>query len=290
MKKLARLIAESFLFKGARELYARNLEDWNYPLSKLQKLAVGSYMILRDYSVGIFPPRFEDEATTFAGENNFFETLQTLGKTEEELYVGALQKPFWHGSRMDLLNYADIQSFFYSCGVHPPMRILEVGCGSGWTGEFLAASGFKVMATTLDETASDMIEKRRASLKAKGVPSHLEFRASAMEYIAETVSDLEPFDAIYVHEALHHAHDWSKAIDSFSKCLKKGGWCFILNEPNLFHTFSSYRVARLSNTHEIGIQPAALKRELTSSGFKEIRSLKNRLHLFVKPSWMAAKK
>lgn len=278
------------LFCRARILHDRNLEDWNLPLTKWQKLLVGSYMILRDYGEGIFPPKFEDEKSTFEAENAFYDTLQTLGKTEDELYVGAMQKPFWHGSRMDLLNYVDIQTFFHQCGVNPPMRILEVGCGSGWTAEFLATSGFKVMATTLDESAGEMIERRRNSLIAKGVPHDLEFRASAMEYIHETVADLEPFDAIYVHEALHHAHDWKKAVESFSNCLKPGGWCFILNEPNLIHTFSSYRIARLSNTHEIGINPMQLKQHLKDCGFEIIRDLKNVRHYFIKPMWLAAQK
>ena len=290
MKQIAKMLAESLLFGHARRLHGQNLKDWNYPLTKWQKLLVGSYMILRDYAEGIFPLRFEDEQTTFDGENAFYDTLQTLGKTEEELYVGAMQKPFWHGSRMDLLNYVDIQSFFHQCGVNPPMRILEVGCGSGWTAEFLACSGFHVTATTLDESAGEMIEKRKASLIAKGVPHDLEFRASPMEYVDQTVADLEPFDAVYVHEALHHAHDWKKAVESFSKCLKPGGWCFILNEPNLIHTFVSYRIARLSNTHEIGISPLALKKQLREQGLDEIRALKNRFHAFVKPSWIAAQK
>ena len=214
MKNLAKQISKSFLFRRARKLHDQNLKDWNLPLTKWQKLIVGSYMILRDYAEGIFPPKFEDEQATFNGENSFYDTLQTLGKTEEELYVGAMQKPFWHGSRMDLLNYVDMQSFFQQCGVNPPARLLEVGCGSGWTAEFLAASGFRVTATTLDDSAGEMIERRKAGLIAKGVPHDLQFRASAMEYIDETVADLEPFDAVYVHEALHHAHDWKKAIEA----------------------------------------------------------------------------
>lgn len=289
MKALAKQVSSSFIFRRARKLYECNTADWNYPLTKWQKLMVGSYMILRDYADGFFPPRFDDEQTTFDGETAFYNTLQTLGKTEEELYAGAMQKPFWHGLRTDLLNYADIQAFFHQCGVNPPMRLLEVGCGSGWTAEFLAASGFHVTATTLDESAGEMIERRRTSLIDKGVPHDLQFRASAMEYIHETVTDMEPFDAIYVYEALHHAHDWKKSIESFSKCLKPGGWCFIFNEPNLIHTFVSYRIARLSNTHEIGISPMALKRQLKSCDCRNIHVLKHRWHGFVRPSWLAAR-
>jgi len=289
MKTIAKYLADSFLFRGARRLHDLNMQDWNYSLTKWQKLWVGIYMILRDYGAGIFPPRFDDEQTTFDGENAYYETLQTLGNTKEELLAVEMQKPFWHGSRQYLLDYVEIDTFFHQCGVVPPMRILEVGCGAGWTAEFLAATGFSVLATTLDESACEMIDRRKASLIAKGISHDLQFRPSAMEYIHESVADMESFDAIYVYEALHHAHDWKKAIDSFAQCLKPGGWCFILNEPNLVHTFSSYRVARLSNTHEIGINPRGLRRQLRECGFDEIRILKNQKHWFLKPTWIAAR-
>jgi len=290
MRKIARYLAESPLCRRARELHSCNLQDWNYPLSRGQKLQVGVYMILKDFSEGIFPPRFDDEQSTFAAENAFYDTLQTLGKTEEELFVGALQKPFWHGSSLDLKNYAEMQAFFHRCGVNPPMRLLEAGCGSGWMAEFLAASGFRVTATTLDPAAGKMIDLRRDSLIAKGVPHDLQFRAAAMEYVQDAVADLGPFDAVYVHEALHHAHDWKKALRAFYETLLPGGWCFILNEPNVLHTFVSYRVARLSNTHEIGMGAGALKRELKAAGFTVVRTLKNRAHFGVRPSWVAAQK
>ena len=57
------------------------------------------------------------------------------------------------------------------------------------------------MATTLDESAEKMIEGRRNSLLLKGIPHNLQFGSSAMEYIHQTVSYMEPFDAIYVFEA-----------------------------------------------------------------------------------------
>ena len=111
-----------------------------------------------------------------------------------------------------------------------------------------------------------------------------------MEYVDEAIPEKSAFDAVFVYEALHHAHDWKKSIHAFSACLKPGGWCFIFNEPNLLHTFVSYRVASLSNTHEIGIHPSALKQECKNAGMQDIRTLKNRWHNYTKPIWIAARK
>lgn len=292
MKSIARNISQSALFSGARKLLEKNLQNWNYPLSKWEKLWVGCYMILRDYGEGIFPPHFDNEQATFKAEQEYYNTLQTLGKTTDELRVGAMRKPFWHGPGCAkyLQDYIGIQTSLFNCGICPPSRLLEVGCGSGWVAEFLVSAGFDVLATTIDPEEGACVERRRTSLAAKDLPHDLQFRASAMEYIREGTSDLDSFDAVFVYEALHHAHDWRKAIGSFYECLRPGGWCFIFNEPNLIHTFVSYRVARLSNTHEIGISPTALKQRLQDVGFKNTRVLRNRIHCYAKPIWIAAQK
>jgi SAM-dependent methyltransferase len=292
MKSVARHLAKSALFSGARKLLEQNLQNWNYPLTKREKLWVGCYMILRDYGDGIFPPHFDNEQATFMAEQECYNTLQSLGKTPDELRIGAMRKPFWHGPGCAkyLQDYIGIQTALYSCGVCPPSRLLEVGCGSGWVAEFLVSAGFRVLATTIDPEEATLVERRRTSLAAKDLPHDLHFRASAMEYIREGTSDLDPFDSVYVYEALHHAHDWRKAIGSFYECLRPGGWCFVFNEPNLVHTFASYRVGRLSNTHEIGINPMALKRRLQAVGFKNIKELRHRIHCYAKPIWIAAQK
>jgi len=292
MKSIARNISKSIIFAKARRLLERNLQDWNYPLSKREKLWVGCYMILSDYGEGRFPPRFTDEQTTFEAEQNYYNALQTLGISSDELRMGAMRKPFWNAPACAkyLQDYIRIQTSFYDCDIRPPSRLLEVGCGSGWMAEFLASAGFHVLATTLDSSSADFIERRKNSLAEKDLPHDLQFRSSAMEYVQEEVSDLDPFDAVYVYEALHHAHDWRKAIQAFHECLRPGGWCFIFNEPNLIHTLVSYRVARLSNTHEIGINPAALKRHLRAVGFTRVKVLRYRMHGYTRPIWIAARK
>ena len=292
MKPFAKKLAASGLFARARRLLEENEKDWNLPLTKLQKLMVGSYMILRDYSTGDFPPTFENETSTFDAEKDYYRTLTEKGKDIAALRTSDMRKPFWTAAATTryLSDFIDIRNALARCNIHPPAHLLEVGCGSGWMSEFLTVAGFAVTATTIDPEADFFLTRRKNSLVEKTLPNQLEFAASPMEYVDQAVPNKGSFDAVFVYEALHHAHDWKKSIHAFSACLKPGGWCFIFNEPNLTHTFVSYRVAHLSNTHEIGINPSELKRECKRAGLPEIRILKNRWHCYYKPIWIAARK
>lgn len=91
-------------------------------------------------------------------------------------------------------------------------------------------------------------KSRIASIEAKGIQSRLEYLVSAMESIVAEVEDVLPFDAVLVYEALHHAYDWHQSVQSAFSCLKPGGWLLICKEPNIFHTYTSYRIARLTAT------------------------------------------
>lgn len=286
------LLARSALFAEARRLVECNRQDWNYPLTKRQKLIVGLYMILQDHGEGRFPPRYEDESATHEAEIAYYESIESLGKTPEQIVVGEMRKPFWHGPACAryLRDYGYIQPALHGRGLGPPASVLEVGCGSGWVAEFLAASGFHVLATTLNGADARLVQLRRESLEKKGLAANIAFRRSPMERIDEAVRDLPPFDAVFVYEALHHAHDWRRAIQAFYRVLAPNGWCFIFGEPNLLHTLVSYRVGRLSNTHEIGMSSARIRREMRRVGFTKVETLRNRLHFWAMPIWISAQK
>jgi cyclopropane fatty-acyl-phospholipid synthase-like methyltransferase len=179
---------------------------------------------------------------------------------------------------------------FERLGICPPQRLLELGSGAGWMAESFARLGFDVIGTSIAPDDIHDANRRIAGLRTTGLPVKLEFLEAPMESVHEKVSNREPFDAVYVFEALHHAYDWRATFASVFQCLKPGGWFVIANEPNLIHTFVSYRAARLSNTHEIGMSRTKMREHLREVGFTNALVLRNHLHGFYRPHWLAARR
>jgi 2-polyprenyl-3-methyl-5-hydroxy-6-metoxy-1,4-benzoquinol methylase len=289
-KKVAGILARSLLLKKGAELWRKNQQDWNIPLSKFQKALTGIYLVLHDYSEGQFPPRYDNRETTYSAEIHYGEELPGISKVD--FVISEMRKPFWFGRsvRQYMSNFCEIIRGFEKCGVQPPQRLLEVGCGSGWTAELLAIMGYNVVATNLVPESIELAGRRVSSIKTRGVPCQLDYRVAPMESVADALGEKGGFDAVFVYEALHHAFDWREAIRSAYDSLKPGGWLFIFNEPNAIHTLSSYRVGRLSNTHEIGFWPHEVIGHLRQTGFSNIEYLKAKHHFYLKPFSMVARR
>jgi len=289
-RKVARAVADSPLFFSSRILYEKNLRDWNLPLSKIQKLRVGTYLILRDYGDGLFPPTFTDQQAAYAAEIDCHANLP--GMSADSVCDVGLRKPFWHGRavRKYLSDFSKLTLALEHCRIQPPHRLLELGCGGGWMAEFLGLMKYSVLGTSIAPHDIDSAQNRIDSLKAKGVKVDIGFRVAPMETVAEATRDLDLFDAVFVFEALHHAFDWRKSVCSTYECLKPGGWFLICHEPNWLHTFISYRVARLSNTHEIGFVRREILAHLKKTGFRNIEVLEKSPRLGYRPHWIVAQK
>jgi 2-polyprenyl-3-methyl-5-hydroxy-6-metoxy-1,4-benzoquinol methylase len=289
-KQFANLLAQSFLFKRGRETWKRNEVNWNLPLTRLDKVVSGGYLILSDYASGAFPPEFLDQQRAYDAEINYMSTLP--GVSVDESADSQMRKPFWYGrvGRNFLGGFIELLEAFEKLGICPPQRILELGCGIGWMAEFLALMKYEVVATSISPLEIKRGETRVQSIAAKGLEANLRYLAAPMETIDQTLQKDGLFDAVYVYEALHHAYDWPKAVKASYACLKPGGWLILGREPNILHTFISYRVARLTHTHEIGFKRSDLLRQLATAGFNKTIVARNRFDLLVKPHWIAAQK
>jgi 2-polyprenyl-3-methyl-5-hydroxy-6-metoxy-1,4-benzoquinol methylase len=289
-QQFAHWIAFSPIFISSRKLWELNQLQFNLPLSKFQKLHVGTFLILHDYSEGRFPPTFTDQQKSYDSEINYKYSLP--GYTAAEVTDDLMRKPFWFGPflRRYLSCFMSLVDSLRRFGIEPPQKLLELGCGSGWMAEYLAMMRFDVLGTSISQYEIQDAQLRGLSMKAKQLGSKLEFRTTPMESVDQVVADRIPFDGVYVYEALHHAYNWRQAITASYNCLKPGGWLIIANEPNALHTFISYRVARLSNTHEIGFTQTELIRQLKKVGFHKIKRLKNHFSFYVRPHWLAAQK
>ncbi len=288
LQRMSGALAASFLFGRARALYEENRLHWNMPLNKWQKLYVGTYMILRDYAQGVFPPVFEDQQKAYQAEMDKLKNLE--GTTLEIQQTAVLTKPFW-GSRTFLKyarGFSRLWGVIEGLGVRPASRFLELGCGAGWMAEFFGMAGYHVVGTSIAPDEVAMAQKRVAALEAKGCGGRVSYAVGPMESVREIVDG--EFDVVYVFEALHHAFDWRQAIESAYHCLKPDGWLVLASEPNVLHTYISYRTARLSNTHEIGFSKRELIEGLKAHGFKDVRALAPRWNNLVSQHWIVARK
>ncbi|MGA9421505.1 MAG: class I SAM-dependent methyltransferase [Rhodanobacteraceae bacterium] len=111
----------------------------------------------------------------------------------------------------------------------PPARVLDLGCGSGWTSVFLARHGYAVVG---QDIAADMIALAEDNQTSAGVAT-LEFVVS--DY--ESLGFHDEFDAALFYDALHHAEDPSAALASAYRALKPGGILVTL-EPGSGHAQS----------------------------------------------------
>lgn len=106
----------------------------------------------------------------------------------------------------------------------PPARLLDLGCGTGWTSVFLARMGYEVVGVDI---SADMIAHARR--QAAGL-DNLRFEVTDYEelpYVSE-------FDAAVFYAALHHAQDEHLALVKTYRALRPGGIC-VTCEPGQGH-------------------------------------------------------
>ncbi len=120
-KYCAGVISKSPFYRKANDLWQANQKDYWLPLSKLEKVYVGSYIILRDYAEGYFPPTFTDQALAYEAEEQFFFALP--GVDPAEALESDLRKPFWLGNERYLNYFLELCEALKSCGIAPPQTI-----------------------------------------------------------------------------------------------------------------------------------------------------------------------
>ncbi|MEZ5462304.1 class I SAM-dependent methyltransferase [Dokdonella sp.] len=145
-----------------------------------------------------------------------------------------------------------------------PARLLDLGCGSGWTSVFYARRGYQV---TGQDIAPDMIALAERNRAASGVEG-LDFRVS--DY--ESMTFEEEFDAAVFYDALHHAEDPAAALASVYRALKPGGMLVTL-EPGVGHAAAEHSRAAVDafGVTERDMPPREIIRLGRAAGFRDSR-------------------
>jgi SAM-dependent methyltransferase len=108
----------------------------------------------------------------------------------------------------------------------PPARILDLGCGTGWTSRFFARAGYDVVGVDI---APEMIRLANKQKEAEGL-TNISFLVS--DY--ETLTFRDEFDAVVFFDSLHHAEKEQLAVQRAFAALKPGGMCLAV-EPGYGH-------------------------------------------------------
>jgi SAM-dependent methyltransferase len=107
-----------------------------------------------------------------------------------------------------------------------PARVLDLGCGTGWTSAFLAKRGHDVVGVDI---APEMVRLAERLRRQEGL-DNLRFQACDFE----DASFDGTFDAVVFFDALHHAEDEEAALRAAYRALRPGGRC-VASEPGEGH-------------------------------------------------------
>ena len=154
----------------------------------------------------------------------------------------------------------------------PPARILDMGCGTGWTSAFLARRGYDVVGVDI---APDMIE----AAKLAHPPAGLNLEFAVADY--ESMSYTEEFDGVLFFDSLHHAEDEGEALRCAFQALRRGGVC-VTSEPGIGHheTAESQRAIEDFGVNEKEMPPWKITRLGRLAGFREMRTYAHQGQIF----------
>lgn len=187
------------------------------------------------------------------GEINY---LRAIGK---EGRVHAAGKPY---SDSDCGRYLVAMGQIMELLPPPPAKILDLGCGTGWTSLMLAKRGYTVVGCDI---AADMIECANES-RQNEPPGTLNLTYCIYDY--ENLPFESSFDVVLFFDALHHAENETAALAASWRALRPGGIC-VTSEPGEghSHTPASVQAVERLNVNEKDMPPCLIRRMGHELGF-----------------------
>ncbi|QBE64579.1 class I SAM-dependent methyltransferase [Pseudoduganella lutea] len=151
-------------------------------------------------------------------------------------------------------------------------RLLDMGCGTGWTSVLFAKRGYDVVGTDLVAEAIDAGRR----LKRENGLQNLDFVVGDYESLAFR----EEFDVVVFFDCLHHAVDEVGALRSAYRALKPGGIC-ITSEPGRGHERRSRAVMEEFGVTERDMHPAKIIRGAKQVGFRRFSVHPHASYLYI---------
>jgi SAM-dependent methyltransferase len=146
----------------------------------------------------------------------------------------------------------------------PPARLLDLGCGTGWTSVFFAKMGYDVTGVDI---APDMIDHANRNRDREKLDK---LRFLVCDY--EELRFQSEFDGAVFYDSLHHAVDEAVAIRQAFAALKPGGAC-VASEPGRGHQDApeTAEVVRKFNVTEKDMPPDKVIALGRAAGFRSFQ-------------------
>lgn len=143
----------------------------------------------------------------------------------------------------------------------PPARLLDVGCGSGWTTGMFARSGYEALGVDIAPSA---VRLAAASYGQTGAV----FEVQDFEQLPFE----NRFDVAVLYDCLHHAESPGAVISGVYKALQARGEVIVV-EPGRGHERSATAQSAIAahGVTEKDMPPSATTGLLRQAGFTEIR-------------------
>jgi ubiquinone/menaquinone biosynthesis C-methylase UbiE len=148
----------------------------------------------------------------------------------------------------------------------PPARILDLGCGTGWTSCFLARRGYQVVG---QDISADMIDQAQLNRTRYEVGENLSF--VVCDY--EEMRFVEEFDAALFFDSLHHSVDEEAALRMVYRALRPNGVC-ITSEPGDGHAKSPHARQAMERYQvtERDMPARRIRKAARKAGFRDFRT------------------
>ena len=195
-----------------------------------------------------------------AGEITYFERIGEAGRRH------SLRKPFSKGQRAEGTTCGDHLMGFGGLAIllNPtPSRLLDLGCGTGWTSCFFGRMGYEVVGQDISEQAIDLAREFAAAEELENV--------SFITGDYESLDFEDCFDNAVFFDSLHHSVDERLALESVYRALRPGGVC-VTREPGVGHADAeaSLNAVETYGVTERDMPPTLIARHAFEIGFRQV--------------------